>query len=498
MGFGHISRPIFGIFFVCLFAAAAVEAKGVQGLPDFTPLVKANRSAVVNIGTTTKQENPEMGDPRRPPMPGVPDDNALQDFFRKFFGDEGRGGGRAPSPETLSSLGSGFIISEDGYVISNYHVVKEADEVIVRTSDRKEYIAEIIGTDPRSDIAVLKIESDTPLPALKIGKSSALEVGEWVLAIGSPFGFDHSVTAGIVSAKGRSLPNENYVPFIQTDVAINPGNSGGPLFNLDGEVVGVNSQIYSRTGGFMGLSFAIPIDVVLNVYKQLRDKGSVSRGWLGVLIQDVDRALAESFKMEKPHGALVSKVLEGSPAAQAGIDVGDVIVQFNNITVGTSSELPPLVGTAIIGEKTPVEVIREGKRKVLNVVIGELPTDDEIASTGLPGKSKSSNNRLGISVRDLSAAERAERELPKFGVLIEDVERGAGSDAGMANGDVILQINSKKVASAKELAAEVKALAPGARVPVLIQRQGSPLFMAVKVPDDKEKTEGDKPKKDKK
>ena len=486
MNFSQIkSAALLAIMSWCV-TAQPLHAQTIQGLPDFTPLVKANRAAVVNIGTTSKREAPEFEGPQGPGIPGVPDDNALQDFFRKFFGDEGRGGGGRQAPETLSSLGSGFIISDDGYVISNYHVVREADEVIVRMSDRKEYIAEIIGTDPRSDIAVLKIEADKPLPSLKLGKSVDLEVGEWVLAIGSPFGFDHSVTAGIVSAKGRSLPNENYVPFIQTDVAINPGNSGGPLFNLDGEVVGVNSQIYSRTGGFMGLSFAIPIDVVMNVYQQLRDKGSVSRGWLGVLIQDVDRALAESFKMEKPHGALVSKVLEDSPAAKSGIEVGDVIVKFNGINVGTSSELPPLVGTAAVGDKTPVEVIREGKRKKLNVVIGELPTDEEIASSAGPTDSKvSANKKLGVMIRDLSKSEREELGLPEEGVLIDEVKAGAGADAGLSAGDVILQINSKKVSSAKELAAVVKDLAPGSRVPVLVQRQGSPIFMAIKIPEKK-------------
>ena len=462
-------------------------ARGIEGLPDFTGLVKSNRAAVVNIGTTSKPDK-EMGGPRGAPgIPGVPDDNALQEFFRKFFGEEGRGGGPR-TPEPLASLGSGFIISEDGYVISNYHVVREADEVIVRMSDRKEYVAEIIGTDPRSDIAVLKIEADKPLPSLKLGKSAALEVGEWVLAIGSPFGFDHSVTAGIVSAKGRSLPNENYVPFIQTDVAINPGNSGGPLFNLDGEVVGVNSQIYSRTGGFMGLSFAIPIDVVMNVYQQLRDKGSVSRGWLGVLIQDVDRALAESFKMEKPHGALVSKVLDDSPAAKAGIEVGDVIVEFNNMNVGTSAELPPLVGSAVVGEQTPLVVMREGKRKSLKVVIGELPTDDELASVAGGGDPKiSSNKKLGISIRDMSKAEREELGLPEHGVLVDEVKAGAGAEAGLVSGDVILQINSQKVATAQDLADEVAKLSPGARVPVLVQRQGSPLFMAIKIPSGNDK-----------
>ena len=478
-------RLMFGLT-ICVVTQTAI-ARGIEGLPDFTALVKANRAAVVNIGTTSKPEKTLEGPRGAPGIPGVPDDNALQDFFRKFFGDEGPGGGRR-APETLSSLGSGFIISDDGYVISNYHVIREADEVIVRMSDRKEYVAKIIGTDPRSDIAVLKIEADGPLPSLKLGKSADLEVGEWVLAIGSPFGFDHSVTAGIVSAKGRSLPNENYVPFIQTDVAINPGNSGGPLFNLNGEVVGVNSQIYSRTGGFMGLSFAIPIDVVMNVYQQLRDKGSVSRGWLGVLIQDVDRALAESFKMEKPHGALVSKVLEDSPAAKAGIEVGDVIVEFNNTNVGTSSELPPLVGAAIVGEKTPLVVMREGKRKTLKVVIGELPTDDELASVSGPLDPKvSSNTKLGITIRDISPSEREELGLPEHGVLVDDVKAGAAADAGLISGDVILQINSKKVATAKELADAVAKLSPGARVPVLVQRQGSPLFMAIKIPTDTNK-----------
>ena len=484
MKFRFRSLPIFCL--IGLFLSQNLYARGIEGLPDFTSLVKSNRAAVVNIGTTSKPDKAPDGPRSAPGIPGVPDDNALQDFFRKFFGDEGRGGERR-APEQLSSLGSGFIISEDGYVISNYHVVREADEVIVRMGDRREYVAEIIGTDPRSDIAVLKIEADKPLPSLKLGKSAELEVGEWVLAIGSPFGFDHSVTAGIVSAKGRSLPNENYVPFIQTDVAINPGNSGGPLFNLDGEVVGVNSQIYSRTGGFMGLSFAIPIDVVMNVYQQLRDKGSVSRGWLGVLIQDVDRALAESFKMDKPHGALVSKVLEDSPAAKAGIEVGDVIVEFNDANVGTSAELPPLVGSAAVGEKTPLVVMREGKRKSLTVVIGELPADDELAGTGESLDPKvSSNKKLGITVRDMSAAEREEFGLPEHGVLIDDVSAGAGADAGLVSGDVILQINSRKVSTAQELADEVAKLSAGARVPILVQRQGSPLFMAIKIPSEQD------------
>lgn len=467
---------------VLLTLPAITSAARITGLPDFTPLVEANRAAVVNIGTTGKRSAPRMM-PRQLPGPeGAPgDDGALQDFFRRFFGEEPPGGEGQTQPH--SSLGSGFIISDEGYVISNYHVVKDAEEIVVRLSDRREFIATIVGTDPRSDLAVLKIEADQPLPSLKLGKSSELAVGEWVLAIGSPFGFDHSVTAGIVSAKGRSLPNENYVPFIQTDVAINPGNSGGPLFNLDGEVVGVNSQIYSRTGGFMGLSFAIPIDVVMNVYTQLREKGTVTRGWLGVLIQDVTRELAESFRMTKPHGALVSKVLPDSPAAKAGFKAGDVIVKFNNRKIDTSAELPPLVGTAVVGGSTPVEVIREGNRKKLSVQIGELPSDDELDIARSPGKSKKSNPRLNASVRDLTEAERDATEL-SGGVMIDDVQPGPAFDAGLRPGDIILQINSRPVESTAALTKIVKALKAGTSVPVLIQRQGGPLFMAMKIPAD--------------
>jgi serine protease Do len=457
-----------------------VNAAAVVGLPDFTPLVEANRAAVVNIGTTGKKGPSRNLPPQFPGPEGAPgDDDALQDFFRRFFGEEPPGGDGRAQPH--ASLGSGFTISDDGYVISNYHVVKDADEIIVRLSDRREFIATIVGTDPRSDIAVLKVKNDSPLPSLKLGKSSELEVGEWVLAIGSPFGFDHSVTAGIVSAKGRSLPNENYVPFIQTDVAINPGNSGGPLFNLDGEVVGVNSQIYSRTGGFMGLSFAIPIDVVMNVYTQIREKGAVTRGWLGVLIQDVTRELAESFKMSKPHGALVSKVLPDSPASAAGFKPGDVIVKFNNRPIDISAELPPLVGTAPVGEKTPVEVIRAGGRKTLQVEIGELPGDDELQLANAPKAKQNLNKRLKLSVRDLTNTERDGSDV-SGGVIVDRVEDGPAYDAGLRPGDILLQIKSRSVDSSTEFREIVKELKAGTSVPVLVHRQGGPLFLAMKIP----------------
>jgi serine protease Do len=460
-----------------------VVAAPLVGLPDFTKLVEDNRAAVVNIGTTGKRQVRRREAPPSVPAPeGAPgDDSALQDFFRRFFDEEPPGGNGRSRPH--SSLGSGFIISPDGYVISNYHVVREAEEIIVRLSDRREYVAKIVGTDPRSDIAVLKVEAEKPLPSLKLGKSSDLDVGEWVLAIGSPFGFDHSVTAGIVSAKGRSLPNENYVPFIQTDVAINPGNSGGPLFNLNGEVVGVNSQIYSRTGGFMGLSFAIPIDVVMNVYTQLRETGAVTRGWLGVLIQDVTRELAESFKMDKPHGALVSKVLPDSPAAKAGFKAGDVIVSFNNQEIDTSAGLPPLVGTAPIGKKSPVDVIREGTKKRLNVVIGKLPSEDQLSMGGANPHKNKANKRLNATVRNLTRVEREQLKITgPGGVIVEKVEPGPAFDAGLRPGDVILQLNSQAIASATDLSKIVEKLKPDTSVPVLIQRQGGPLFMAMKIP----------------
>ncbi|MGE0486544.1 MAG: DegQ family serine endoprotease [Gammaproteobacteria bacterium] len=467
-------------FAVALTSALPAPA-AITGLPDFTQLARDNSPAVVNISSTIKEAKAEDNLPHGFSMPDIPEDGPLSEFFRRFFGEEGPGmppGGIDPR----TSLGSGFIISTDGYVITNYHVVREADEVVVRMSDRSEYKAEVIGSDPRSDIAVLKINTDATLPTVKLGSSETLEVGEWVLAIGSPFGFDYSVTAGIVSAKGRSLPNENYVPFIQTDVAINPGNSGGPLFNLDGEVVGVNSQIYSRTGGFMGVSFAIPIHVVMNVYEQLRDKGSVTRGWLGVLIQDVTAELAESFNMDKPRGALVSKVLADSPAKQGGLETGDVIVTFNGRAVDQSSDLPPIVGATQVGDKIPVEVIRGGKRQTVTIEIGALPDDDEEIALGDNPEAKSNvDARLGVAVRNLDAEQREALQVDAGGVLIEDIERGPAYDAGLRAGDVVLQLNNQKITDAKQFLEVVAKLPADKTVPVLVQRQGNPLFLAMKV-----------------
>ena len=462
---------------VLIFASQNIFA---ASLPDFTPLVEANSAAVVNISTTTKK----TGVSNMPPgysMPDIPEDSPFYDFFKKFFGEIPEGG--IDPFEQRSSLGSGFILSSDGYVITNNHVVKDADEIVVSLQDRREFIAELVGTDERSDIAVLKIDGGN-LPVVKLGDSNSLKVGEWVLAIGSPFGFDHSVTAGIVSAIGRSLPNENYVPFIQTDVAINPGNSGGPLFNLDGEVVGVNSQIYSRTGGFMGLSFAVPINVVTNVYEQLKEHGRVSRGWLGVLIQDVTRELAESFGMKRPHGALVAKILPDSPAEKAGFEVGDIVVKYDGKEISFSSDLPPLVGNSKIGKSVPVEIIRKGKSKTLNVMISELPADDEIviASSGKGGTSKS--NALNITVKDLTDTQKQELQIEDHGVLVESVSEGPAQKAGVRNGDIILLINNIKIKDAQHFEGLVNDLPKEKSIPILIQRRGGPIFIALKLPED--------------
>lgn len=462
-----------------LILSAPLQARD---LPDFTKLVESNSPAVVNISTTQKVRHPQFRRlPKGPDSEGAPQ-APFDELFKHFFPDEEGGGGEEQFDS--QSLGSGFIISRDGYVLTNNHVIKDAKEVIVRLSDRRELTAEVVGTDERSDMALLKIDGKD-LPVVKIGKSSELKVGEWVLAIGSPFGFDHSVTAGIVSAKGRSLPRENYVPFIQTDVAINPGNSGGPLFNLGGEVIGINSQIYSRTGGFMGLSFAIPIDMAMNVVEQLKTKGRVVRGWLGVLIQDVTRELAESFGMDKPKGALVAKVLPGSPAEQAGFELGDVVVRFNSQDVTTSSSLPPLVGITPVGRKIPVEVIRKGKKITLKVEIGELPNEEDIkvGAAEEPGK-KSMDNKLNVRVEDIGGEQREEMGLGDKGVVVTDISGGPASRAGIRRGDVILMINNKDIKNVNIFNKIVKGLPKGKSVPVLVQRRGGPVFLALKVEDD--------------
>ncbi len=448
-------------------------------LPDFTELVRENKEAVVNISTIPKkEENAPAAGPR---MPNVPENSPFHDFFRRFFEDQMP---QHPGPSRKSSsLGSGFIISKDGYVITNHHVVADAGEIIVKLNDRREFTAEVVGTDKRSDLALLKIEGER-LPVVRLGSSADLKAGQWVLAIGSPFGFNHSVTQGIISGTGRNLPSENYVPFIQTDVAINPGNSGGPLFNLDGEVIGVNSQIYSRTGGFMGLSFAVPVDVVVNVYKQLQKNGYVTRGWLGVLIQDVTRELAESFDMDKPHGALVAQVLPDSPAENAGVKVGDIITKFNGKEVGLSSDLPPLVGESPVEAKAPMEIIRQGKRMKIKVLVAELPEEEQIAQGAGKNPRDAAPNEMNLVVRELTDAQRKKLELPDNGVMVAQVMPGPGADAGIRNGDVILMLNNQHIKDTAQFEEALAALPRDKSIPILIQRRGAPTFLAFKLEAD--------------
>jgi serine protease Do len=446
-------------------------------LPDFTELVQKFSPAVVNISTTQrKKPHPKL--PEGMEIPDLPEDSPFGELFRHFFGE----GGVMPQERDTESLGSGFVISEDGYILTNYHVVQEADEILVRTSDHSEFVATVIGGDKRSDISLIKIEAEN-LPVVQIGDSDDLRVGEWVLAIGSPFGFDHSVTAGIVSAKGRSLPSESYVPFIQTDVAINPGNSGGPLFNLEGEVVGVNSQIFSRTGGFMGLSFAIPIDVAMTVADQLRTTGHVTRGWLGVLIQDVTRELAESFGMERPMGALVAQVLPNSPAEEAGLQVGDIILRFNGKDIRRSTVLPPIVGMSPIDQEAQLRVMRGGERLNIPVTIGELPAEKDLNLTrSVPEPRRTS--RLGITVTDLEAKQREELGIERpAGVYVDGLQEGPAQKAGIREGDVILKIDNQWVDSAAKFRELVDELPAGRSVAVLVQRSSGPLFLALRLPE---------------
>jgi serine protease Do len=465
------------MFAAVLMLGQVLSAQADEALPDFTTLVEQASPAVVNI--STKQKLPD-----RVASGQMPDLEGLPPMFREFFERNMPQQPRSPRGDRqreAMSLGSGFIISSDGYVLTNNHVVADADEIIVRLSDRSELQAKLIGTDPRTDVALLKVEGKN-LPTVKLGDSEKLKVGEWVLAIGSPFGFDHSVTKGIVSAKGRTLPNDTYVPFIQTDVAINPGNSGGPLFNMKGEVVGINSQIFTRSGGFMGLSFAIPIDVALDVSNQLKKDGKVSRGWLGVVIQEVNKDLAESFGLDKPAGALVAQVLENGPAAKGGLQVGDVILSMNGQPIVMSADLPHLVGSLKDGEKAKLEIIRNGKRQTLDVAVGPMPDDDADigAGSGPEGGAERNSNRLGVSVSDLTAEQKKTLEL-KGGVVIKEVQDGPAAMIGLRPGDVISHLNNQAVASAKQFTEIAKDLPKNRSVSMRVLRQGRASFITFKL-----------------
>ncbi|HEX7954635.1 MAG TPA: DegQ family serine endoprotease [Burkholderiales bacterium] len=437
----------------------------VQGLPDFTELVEKQGPAVVNVSTTSSARSAGAQSP-------VPEDDPFYDFFRRF-------GPPQPREYESRSLGSGFIVSADGYILTNAHVVDMADDVTVKLNDKREFKAKVIGADKRTDVAVIKIEA-SGLPAVRIGDPEKLKVGEWVLAIGSPFGFESTVTAGIVSAKGRSLPQENYVPFIQTDVAINPGNSGGPLFNLKGEVVGINSQIYSRTGGFMGLSFAIPIDVAMNISNQLRTSGRVSRGRIGVVIQEVTKELAESFGLPKASGALVNSVEKGGPADKAGIEASDVILKFDGKDVASSADLPRIVAQTRPGSKASVQIWRKGATRDLSVTVGEMP-EEKMAQRGTRKEAKPGNvvARLGLALSELNAEQRKELGI-NAGLLVEDAQ-GAAAKAGIRRGDILLAINNQDVKSIDQLNQLLGQFEKARSVALLIRRGESALYVPLRL-----------------
>lgn len=465
----------FFLISILLFSSLQLQA---GSLPEFADLVEENGKAVVNISTRQKVSSAHPWNKLKEELGNelqIPEGSPFGELFKHFLGE---GGAMPRQQQEATSLGSGFIISENGFIITNHHVVEGADEVLVRLSDKRELLAKVIGSDEFSDIALLKVEA-TDLPIVNIGNSDNLRVGDWVLAIGSPFGFDHSATAGIVSAKGRSLPKANYVSFIQTDVAINPGNSGGPLFNLDGEVIGINSQIYSRTGGFMGLSFAIPVEIAMDVVKQLKQSGSVSRGWLGVYIQEVTHEIAQSFNLSKPVGALVSQVIASSPAEKSGFRAGDVILSFNQKPIYDSSDLPPLVGRVPVGSKARVNILRNGRNQTLVVTIEELPSDNKpiVAAKTQP----SSSNRLGVEVIDLDA--ESMKALGR-GVLVRKVMPGSAADqSGLASGDVLLQIDRKNINNVADFRKKVAKLPTGRMIPVLVHRQGADQFIVMKISD---------------
>ncbi len=452
---------VVGFVFLPLCARAA--------LPDFTEIVRQSSPAVVKILVDYKAEA----------VHNEPDMEQLPEYLRRFF--EGRG--EQDQPRERRGSGSGFVITSDGYIVTNHHVVANADAVNVRLADRREFVAEVIGTDPRSDLALLRIEADDLSP-LALGTQEDIEVGQWVLAIGSPFGLDFSVTAGIVSAMGRSLPTatgDNYVPFIQTDVAINPGNSGGPLFNLSGEVIGVNSQIFTRSGGSIGLSFAIPINVVRNVVEQLKTRGEVVRGWLGVSIQDVDRNLAESFGLERPMGALVAQVGAESPAAAAGIESGDIIVQFDNNDIETSADLPHVVGLIAPGSEVKATIIRDGEQRVLPVKVGGLDANDEPRVSWMEAD-EGGLDFLGLSVEAADQQTMAELGL-NGGILVTRVAPDSpAAEAGIISGDIITRLGSIALANLADLRGAMNTLTPGKSISARLIRRGSPLFIGIRVP----------------
>ncbi len=462
----HKLRIFFILTIISLNSVFAVE------LPDFSVLAEEQGSKVVNISASKEVVPNYHGGPSM-------QDERMQEFFKRF-GIPGMppGGQGKQLPEKQSATGSGFIIDTDGFVITNAHVVAGADSVIVKLADKREFKAEILGIDRRTDVALLKIKASN-LPAVKFGNPEKVKVGQWVAAIGSPFGLENTMTVGIVSAKGRALPQENFVPFIQTDVAINPGNSGGPLFNTEGEVIGINSQIYSRTGGYMGLSFAIPIDVAINVADQLKLNGKVIRGWLGIAIQEITKELSESFGMEDTKGALIANVEKGSPAEKGGLLMGDIILKFNKNEIAVSSDLPKYVGTTKPFAKVPVEVQRKGKRIILNLAVGQMPTDEKVAKS-IKNNTKEVN-RIGLALRRLSPGDMKKTN-GRNGLLVLSTQ-GKSIAAGIRPGDVILALNNSAVETVAIFNQELRKIPKGKTIALLIYRKGDTLYVPIRIAD---------------
>jgi serine protease Do len=440
---------------------AAAQAANVPvtlvAMPDFSALAESRGPAVVNI--TVEQRSAAATAPNENPFEGTP--------FGEFFRFTPR-----PDAQPAQGLGSGFFISADGYLLTNAHVVGDAKKVKVKLTDRREFEGRIVGLDKATDVALLKVDA-TGLPFVTLGNPKDLKVGEWVVAIGSPYGFENTVTAGIVSAKGRSLPDDTYVPFIQTDVAVNPGNSGGPLFNLKGEAIGINSQIYSRSGGYQGLSFAVPIDLAQNVVAQLKATGHVARGWLGVSIQAVNHDLARSFGMDKPRGALVSSVAENGPAKASGLKAGDVIVSFDGKPIDSASELPLAVGAMAPGTNAKLEVIRDGKPKTLELKVGKLPSEEKVQ---LGANEPAEGAKLNVTVSELTPQQKKQLGVD-HGLLVQEVAAGAAAHAGVRPGDVILQIDGKPVNDVAALRAALSGLPKDRPAALLDKREGGTLFL---------------------
>ncbi|AJE97231.1 DegQ family serine endoprotease [Pandoraea apista] len=465
--------------------ALAIPVAGAQNtpntaprmlVPDFSQLAEQYGPAVVNISVTHDgKPSAARGSAAIPMPPGMDQNDPLFQFFRHFYGapgndgggnDDGGDGGSGPT----RSLGSGFIVSPDGYILTNAHVVDDASQVTVKLTDKREYKAKVVGSDKASDVALLKIAA-TDLPTVKIGDPAKTKAGEWVVAIGSPYGFDNTVTAGIVSAKARALPDENYTPFIQTDVPVNPGNSGGPLFNLNGEVIGINSMIYSRTGGFQGLSFAIPIDMAMKVKSQLQQYGKVSRGRIGVAIQEVNQSLAKSFGLPKPTGALVSSIDKNGPAAKSDLKPGDVILAVNGTTIDDSVQLPEKIADMRPGQKATLTVWRNGAKQDVSVTVAALNEKKDVASND----DSATHGRLGLAVRELSPEEKRAAQVAN-GLLVARVG-GPAEQAGVQPGDIILSLNGTPVTSASQLSDKLKKA--GNNVALLVQRDGQQIFIPV-------------------